>query len=345
MSVGTSFIMPKGFKVGHATDSSAGTGCTVITCDGGGVVGVDVRGGGPATRETDLLKPENTVDKVDAVLLAGGSAFGLDAAGGVMRWMEEQGRGVKVGAFSVPIVCGACIFDLAVGDGHVRPDAEMGYRACAEASAAVPSRGNVGAGTGASVGKILGDGLATKSGLGIASCTLGKLVVSAIVAVNAVGSILDPTSGKYLAGVRNPLRPGKALMSQDRAFKLFAKATGLLSKDELADEEFELDLGSLDVDLSGQGNTIIGCIMTNAALSKAVATKTASIAHDGIARVVRPSHTSMDGDTLFVYASGEVKAQRDVVGALAVEAVAAAVLDGVRSAEAAYGLPCAGDLA
>ena len=344
MSVDTSFIMPLGFKVGHATDPEAGTGCTVIMCDGGGVVGVDVRGGGPATRETDLLRPENTVDVVDAVLLSGGSAFGLDAASGVMHWMEEQGRGVKVGSFSVPIVCGACIFDLAVGDGRIRPDAEMGYRACADATSEVPSHGNVGAGTGASVGKILGDGLAMKSGLGIASATLGKLVVSAIVAVNAVGSILDPSTGAYLAGARNPLHPRSSLMSQERAFKLFAVATGLLSKDEIPVEEGDVDLDSLEIDLSGQGNTIIGCVMTNALLSKGVATKVASVAHDGIARVVRPSHTSMDGDTLFVYASGKVKAQRDVVGALAADAVEAAVLDGVRSAVGAYGLPCAGDL-
>ena len=298
-----------GVKVGHAQDEAARTGCTVILCEAGAVGAVDVRGGGPATRETDLLRPENTVDAVNAVVLSGGSAFGLDAAGGVMRWLEERGCGFDAGVCRVPIVCGASLFDLGVGRADVRPDAAMGYAAC---EAAVPleeaADGAIGAGTGATVGKLAGPERMMPSGVGIASLGAGGLVVAAISAVNAVGTVVD-ADGAPLAGVRSA--DGSRVLAPDEAL------------DELA--SLLVETGEPPEAANPVANTTITCVVTNARLTKAQATKVASMAHDGYARAINPVHTTMDGDTVFVLATGEVEISVDPVGILAADAVAIAI--------------------
>ncbi|ADG07671.1 P1 family peptidase [Kyrpidia tusciae] len=298
------FPLP-GVRIGHAHDLRARTGCTVVLTPEGAAAGVDVRGSAPGTRETDLLDPVNLVQEVHGVLLAGGSAFGLAAADGVMRYLEERGYGLDVGVGRVPIVPGAVLFDLAVGDGSRRPDAVMGYAAC-EAAREVPERGRVGAGAGATVGKALGHLRAMDGGLGTAAVQLpGGLVVAAVVAVNAVGHVVDPATGEILAG---PLgEDGKPL-------------------DTLAVWNTGPGFGVL---LPGT-NTTIGVVVTNARMSKVQAKKVATMAHDGLARVIRPAHTMYDGDALFALAVGGVTAPVDLVGAWAAETVAAAVLDGVR---------------
>ncbi len=315
-----------GIKVGHAQDLEALTGCTVVLCPEGATAGVDVRGSAPGTRETDLLDPVNLVDRVHAVVLAGGSAFGLDAATGVMRWLEERGYGFETGVAKVPIVPAAVIFDLPVGRADRRPDAAMGYQACENAVGApgVLGQGNVGAGTGASVGKLLGPGQAMKSGLGSASLKGGRgLVVGAIVAVNAFGDVKDPDTGKILAGTRKPVVGG---------FVDTAKAmTGEIGQRILA---------------FGGRNTTIGCVATNAELTKAQAKKVAQMAHDGWAQVISPVHTMMDGDTIFALAYGDkrVKADISVVGVMAARTMALAVRRAVVEAEPAGGLPAARSL-
>jgi L-aminopeptidase/D-esterase-like protein len=310
-----------GIEVGHATDLEGLTGCTVVLCRGGAVGGVDQRGGAPGTRETDLLRPMHMVDKVHAVLLAGGSAFGLAAADGVMRYLEEQGVGVETGVAKVPIVPAAILFDLALGDPDARPDSAMGYAACVVAGNGVVPEGNVGAGTGAVVGAILGPGQAMKSGLGSAAVSLGEeLVVGAVVAVNAFGDVIDPATGEILAGARSP------------------------ETDEPADAVAMMrDLTTGDVFGSGS-STVIGVVATNAELTKEETNKVAQMAQDGIARTVRPAHTMVDGDTLFTLATGETEADVNVVGAYAAEVVAEAVVRAVKQAEGAGGLPAWGDL-
>ena len=314
-----SIVDVPGIMVGHAHDPVALTGCTVVLYPPGAVAGVDVRGSAPGTRETDLLSPVNLVDRVHAVLLAGGSAFGLDAAAGVMRWLEERGYGFDAGVARVPIVPAAVLFDLAVGDPRVRPDAAMGYRACENARpgpAPVPE-GNVGAGAGATVGKLLGPRQATKSGIGSASVRVGeRIVVGAIVAVNALGDVLDPDSGEILAGTRDP-RGGWA----DSARILLERGDGL-----------------------GVGfatSTTIGVVATNATLNKAQATKVAQMAHDGLARCISPVHTMLDGDTIFALSCGDGSVAGDLsaIGAAAARAVAEAVRRAVLMAEPAGGLP------
>ena len=309
-----------GIKVGHATDLEALTGCTVVLCEDGAVGGVDVRGLAPGTRETDLLRPGNLVEKVHAVLLSGGSAFGLAAADGVMRYLEERKVGFNVGVAVVPIVPAAVLFDLAIGDPSVRPDAAMGYAACENASDAPPAEGNAGAGTGATVGKIYGPARCTKGGLGSASARSGGIIVGAIVAVNAFGDVVDPTAGRIIAGARK-LR-GEGFADTIQAMGSVAGRTALAF-----------------------ANTVIGVVATNARLSKAEANVVAGMAHDGLARVVRPAHTLFDGDTIFALATGAKRANAAVVGALAAEVVAEAILRGVRQAESAGGVPCARDLA
>lgn len=310
-----------GIEVGHATDLEGLTGCTVVLCRGGAVGGVDQRGGAPGTRETDLLRPMHMVDKVHAVLLAGGSAFGLAAADGVMRYLEEQGVGVETGVARIPIVPAAILFDLALGDPGARPDSAMGYAACLVASNDRVAEGNVGAGTGAAVGAILGPGQAMKSGLGSAAVSLGEeLVVGAVVAVNAFGDVIDPATGEILAGARSPETDGPA--------------------DTLA---MMRDLTTGDVFGSGS-STVIGVVATNAGLTKEETNKVAQMAQDGIARTVRPAHTMVDGDTLFALATGETRADVSVVGAYAAEVVAEAVVRSVKQAEGAGGLPAWGDL-
>ncbi|RME88717.1 MAG: peptidase S58 family protein [Anaerolineae bacterium] len=315
-----------GIEVGHAQDEEALTGCTVVLCRKGAVGGVDQRGGAPGTRETDLLKPINLVEKVHAVLLAGGSAFGLDAATGVMRYLEEQGIGFDAGVARVPIVPAAILFDLALGRADRRPDAEMGYHAAASASSDAPAEGNVGAGTGASVGKIFGMKQAMKSGVGTASVDAGGgITVGAIIAVNAFGDVIDPQSGQIIAGAR----PTKVGPFQLGAAGQFADTLQVMRT--LA--------GRTILGFATRSNTVIGVVATNARLTKAEATRVAQMAQDGLARTIRPAHTMLDGDTLFALATGEKKADVSIVGAFAAEAVSQAIVRAVRTAAPAGGLP------
>jgi L-aminopeptidase/D-esterase-like protein len=295
-----------GMAVGHFTETRRPTGCSVVLCEAGAVAGVDVRGAAPGTRETDLLDPRNSVEQVHAVLLTGGSAFGLDAAGGVMRWLEERGVGVQVGPARVPIVPAAVLFDLWVGDASIRPDAAAGLAACQAASCEAPAQGSVGAGTGAAVGKLFGIARGMKGGIGSASLKVGGITVAALVAVNAVGDVIDPGTGRPLAGARGdqgqPLGSAQALCSGRVPDKL----------------------------LQGMSTTI-GVLATDAQLTKAQASKLASMAHDGLARSISPVHTPMDGDTLFALATGGsgLPGNLLVLGALAAEVTARAVLNAV----------------
>lgn len=308
----------KGVNIGHADNEQAGTGCTVVLCKEGATAGVDVRGGAPATRETDLLDPLNMVEKIHAVMLSGGSAYGLDACSGVMQYLEEQNCGFDMQVAKVPIVCGASLFDLTVGDAHVRPDKAMGYEACLNAETTnVVSEGNHGAGTGASIGKLLGMDMAMKSGIGVYAVEAGGVQVAAIVAVNAVGNVVDQKTQDIMAGIYD--RKNQQLISaQDVLYK------GLES--------------------IPNGNTTIGCIITNAKLSKAQAKKIASIAHDGYARSIRPVHTMSDGDTIFTIALGDVEVLPDAVGMLASDVMAIAINRAVNASNSAYGLPARKDI-
>lgn len=315
-----------GIEVGHAQNEEALTGCTVILCRKGAVAGVDVRGGAPGTRETDLLNPINLVEKVHAIVLAGGSAFGLDAASGVMHYLEEHKIGFNTGAARVPIVPSAILYDLSLGRADVRPDSAMGAQAAALATSNRPAEGNVGAGTGASVGKMFGASLAMKSGLGTTSMDIGGgVIVGAIVAVNAFGDVIDPEKGEIIAGLRSgkvgPLRIGK--------------------KDAFADtlEMMRTPVGRGVMGLASRGNTVIGAIATNAKLTKAQATKVAQMAHDGFARTIRPTHTMLDGDVIFALSTGTKKADVSTIGAFAAEVMAQAIIRAVKLAKAAGGLP------
>jgi L-aminopeptidase/D-esterase-like protein len=314
-----------GIKVGHHTLGERPTGCTVVLAEAGAVAGVDVRGGAPGTRETELLDPVNSVQQVQAVVLAGGSAFGLDAASGAMRWLEEKGLGYPTRAGVVPIVPAAILFDLGIGDAKVRPTAECGYRAVAAASAEAVAEGSVGAGAGATVGKVLGPTRAMKSGLGTSALALeGGLVVAALAAVNAVGDVVDPATGRVVAGVRTA--DGKGL----------ADARVLLRSSAL--------FRASEVPRSGE-NTTLGVVATNARLSKAQATKVAQMAHDGLARALFPAHLPSDGDTIFALATGEVaEADLSTVGAAAAEVMAVAIVRAARQATGLPGYPSARDL-
>jgi L-aminopeptidase/D-esterase-like protein len=307
-------------KVGHAQDLEAGTGCTVVICEKGATAGIDVRGGAPGTRETDLLNPVNLVEKIHAVALAGGSAFGLDASSGVMQFLEERDIGFDVQVTRVPIVCGAVLFDLTVGNHRKRPDKEMGYQACLNATNQAAPEGNVGAGTGASVGKILGMERAMKSGLGCSALQVGDLKIGALVAVNCLGDVIDPTTGERLAG----------LLSADRT--------------ELADTEAVMIQSCAEKKNLFAGNTTIGIIATNAVLTKAQATKLASMAQNGYARTMRPAHTMFDGDTIFTLATGHVEADLSVLGLLSARVMEAAVLGAIKKARPLFGLKCWADL-
>ncbi|HNB52953.1 MAG TPA: P1 family peptidase [Anaerolineales bacterium] len=312
-----------GIRVGHAHNLDALTGCTVILCEAGAVGGVDQRGGAPGTRETDLLRPMHMVEKVHAILLTGGSAFGLDAATGVMKYLEERGVGFDVGVARVPIVPAAVLFDLGVGRADIRPDAAMGYEACRNASTEPPAQGNVGAGTGATVGKLLGMGQAMKCGLGTASIEVGGgLIVGALVAVNALGDVLDPATGQILAGTRNP--------AVSPTPSTFANSLAVLQK-------LTTDLTFSPV----QENTVIGVVATNARLTKEQTNKVAQMAHDGLARAIRPAHMMYDGDTIFALATGAISADVNIVGSFAAEAFAQAIVNAVRMAESAPGIPAA----
>ncbi|MBN1810481.1 MAG: P1 family peptidase [Anaerolineae bacterium] len=316
-----------GIKVGHYTDKEGVTGCTVVLCEGGAVGGVDVRGSAPGTRETDLMRPVNLVQEVHAVVLTGGSAYGLDAASGVMRWLEEREIGFNVGVGVVPIVPAAVLFDLTIGDPKARPNAEAGYQACQSATDGPVAEGSVGAGTGATVGKLLGPKFATKSGLGTASVKIGKgLVVGAIVAVNAFGDIVDPDTGAILAGTRKPVVGG------------FVNTV----------KQMQGDLGQT---ILGLANTTLAVVATNAYLTKEAVNKVAQMAHDGLARSIRPVHTMFDGDTVFALATGKPPKKKEgtgtdpsVVGAAAAEVLAQAVVRAVQQAEPLGGIPAARDL-
>lgn len=319
-----------GVLVGQMENPDAITGCTVVLCKDGAVAGVDQRGGAPGTRETDLLGPMHLVQEVHAILLTGGSAFGLDAATGVMRYLEEQGVGFDVQVAKVPIVPAAVLFDLDIGSADVRPDAEMGYAACLNASGDPPREGNVGAGMGATVGKILGMASAMKSGIGTASINLGGgLVVGAIVAVNAFGDVIDPRTGAILAGAR-PAKLGPAKVGGEGPYADTLKVMkGMIGKTVLR--------------FASRGNTVIGVVATNAALSKEDANKVAQMAHDGLARTVRPAHTMLDGDTMFAISTGGKKADVNLVGAYAAEAVASAIVRAVTAAESIADIPALRD--
>lgn len=309
-----------GLEVGHAQDERALTGCTVVLCRGGAVAGVDVRGGAPGTRETDALHPMHLVQQAHAIVLSGGSAFGLDAASGVMRYLESQGIGFDAAVVRVPIVPAAVLFDLAIGDPAVRPDAGMGFAACLNAVAGPVTEGNVGAGCGATVGKILGMNYAMKSGLGTASIRLQDgLVVGAIVAVNALGSVVDPQTGCIIAGPRDP-ESGRPI------------------------DTLELIKAGTSTQVLSFGNTTIGVVGTNARLTKEGVNKMASMAHNGLAVAIRPAHTWYDGDTVFALSTGEIPADLTVVGALAAEAMVQAIVRGARAAQGAGGLPACCDL-
>ena len=312
-----SITLIEGIRVGHAQDEEAITGCTVVLCDKGAVGGVDQRGGAPGTREMDALQTVHLVNTVHAVLLAGGSAFGLDAAGGVVRYLEERKVGFKVGPVRVPIVPAAILFDLGIGSGVRRPDAEMGYQACLNASRKAPAEGSVGAGTGATVGKILGMGQAVKGGVGSAAMEIGAGVqVGAIVAVNVFGDVIDPETGKIIAGARS-LKKGP--------FKI--------GKGQFADtmQVMKSLVGRSILGAAQRSNTAIGVVATNAKLDKEGATKVARMAMNGLARCLRPANTMLDGDTLFALATGKRKADVNIVGAFAAEAVIEAVLRAVRT--------------
>ncbi len=302
-----------GIRIGHDTNLEAGTGCTVILCDTPATGGVDVRGGAPATRETDLLHPLNMVEEVNAVVLTGGSAYGLDAASGVMHYLEEHGIGYDTGIARVPIVPAAAIFDLAFGAANIRPDAADGYRACQNATAEPVLQGNVGAGTGATVGKMAGPLFSMKGGLGSASIQLSDgTLVGALVVVNAVGDVIDPQTQQVIAGARNPTGQG-----------FFAT--------------------------NPFGNTTIAVIATNASLTKAQVNKVAQMAHDGIAQAIRPAHTMFDGDTIFALALGPksqimtnstiAASQVSTIGAAAATTLARAILKAVRHAAELHGVP------
>lgn len=309
-----------GIRIGHDQNMDALTGCTVVLCEEGMVGGVDVRGSAPGTRETDALSPLNAVEEVHAVVLAGGSAFGLQAAAGVMAYLEARGVGFDTGYARVPIVPAAILYDLGIGDSTVRPDQEMGYRACRNASEETLV-GNVGAGCGATVGKAFGMERAMKGGLGTASVTLADgLIVGAIMAVNAFGHIVDPSNGQIIAGPRR-------------------------TDGSIADTvEWMRQRGRESESTFAGMNTAVGVVATNAKLSKARATKVAQMAQDGLARTTVPSHTMLDGDTIFTLASGDVHASVDLVGALAANVVAEAIVNGVKAAKGISGLPSAGDV-
>jgi L-aminopeptidase/D-esterase-like protein len=312
-----------GISVGHHTLPNGPTGCTVVLSEGGAIGGVDVRGGAPGTRETDLLAPTNTVQEVHAVVLSGGSAFGLDTAGGVMRFLEEEGIGFRTSAGPVPIVPAAILFDLGVGGRpEIRPTADCGYRAAQAAGRGDVDQGSVGAGAGATVGKLRGRDRAMKGGIGTAALrTADGLVVGAIMAVNAVGSVIDPRTGRPVAGVRTA--DGRRL-----------------------EDPFALVRGAAFRPVGGREHTTIGVVATNARLTKADAQKVAEMAHDGLARAVVPAHTPSDGDTIFALATGTFEGDATVgaVGALAAEAVADAILSAVREARGIPGYPAARDI-
>ena len=302
-----------GIKVGHSQSQEGMTGCSVIICEKGATGGIDVRGSAPGTRETDLFKAEKMVDKVHAIVFSGGSAFGLDAASGVMKYLEEKGIGLDVGVTKVPIVSSAVIFDLNIGDYRIRPDLDMGYMAAKNASKDNTLQGNIGCGMGATVGKILGPKSAMKSGLGSATVKVGKLLVSAMVAVNSFGDIYDFRDNKQIGGVYD--YDNNKLLNTIDIMKKASKDIG-----------FNVE------------NTTIGIIATNAILTKAEANKISQMAHNGFAKTINPVHTMVDGDTIFTMGTNEIKADINLIGVLAAEVMGKAIINGILFAEGTKGL-------
>ena len=308
-------------RIGQVENREAGTGCTVFLCEKGMRAGLDVRGGGPASRESQLLNPLMAAREIHAIVLAGGSAFGLNAAGGVMEYLESRGIGFDVGVTKVPLVVQSDLFDLTVGDPFIRPDASMGHAAARQALEAPNYRdGNFGAGCGATVGKIAGMETAMKTGIGSYAVQIGELKIGAVVALNALGDVFDWQTGRQIAG----------LLTED---KRALRSTSELLK------------GSIRaVDNRFTGNTTLGVVVTNAAFEKAALCKIAGMAHDGYARSIRPVHTSYDGDSIYAVSAGPVQADQEVVGMLAAEVVSEAITRAVQRAESAYGFPAAAEL-
>lgn len=309
-----------GIKVGNAQNYEAATGCTVIICENGATAGVDVRGGSPGTRETDLLNPVNMVQQIHAVMLSGGSAFGLDASSGAMKYLEERNIGFDVQVTKVPIVCSAVLFDLNIGNYKIRPDFKMGYEACINATNTECPSGSIGAGTGATVGKFFGLKRAMKGGLGSYALQVGELKVGAIVAVNCLGDVIDPSTGEILAG----------LLGED--LESFVGTENMM----IANYDSKKNLFS--------GNTTIGVVVTNGKFSKSEMNKMASMAHNGYARTIRPAHSIFDGDTIFALSIGEVQADISTVGLLAARAMENAVIDAIKSASSLHGIKSHSDI-
>jgi L-aminopeptidase/D-esterase-like protein len=304
-----------GIKVGHYTDPVAATGCTVILCENGAVAGVDVRGAAPGTRETDLLRPMHLVEKIHAVILSGGSAFGLDAASGVMKYLEEQKVGIDTAGGKIPIVAAAVLYDLFIGNPKVRPGASEGYQACKAAISGDVTEGCVGAGTGTMVGQLMGTERAIKSGLGTARERLADgLVIAAIIAVNALGDIIDQETGSVMAGVRNTDGNG------------YSNAMSLIRNGK----QYKIQPGT---------NTTIGVVATNARLNKEGINKVAQMAHDGMARAINPAHTMYDGDTIFALSYGDKDADVTNVGVIAAEVVQKAIIRAVTLATPLASIP------
>ena len=310
----------EGIRIGQCEDEKAGTGCTVIIADDGMCAGLDVRGGGPASRESELLKPLATAQQIHAVLLSGGSAFGLGAASGVMKYLEERDIGFDVGVTKVPLVCQSDLFDLTVADAFTRPDADMAYRACECSEQGNYKDGNFGAGCGATVGKLLGMERCMKSGIGSFAVKIGELKVGAVVAVNALGDVFDVDTGEKLAG----------LLSEDKS--------GFCSSEEYMYKSYER------VENKFVGNTTIGVVITNARFDKTKLCKIAAMAHNGYARTICPVNTTADGDSIYALSCGNIEADIDMVGTLAARVMAKAVNVAVRSAKSAYGYPSYSDI-
>lgn len=305
----------EGIKIGHAQNEAHGTGCTVVVCDKKAICGVDIRGGGPASRETELLNPRMSNDGINALLLGGGSAFGLDAAGGIMKYLEEKGKGVQVGDVVVPIVVGSCIFDLSCASSSVRPDSSMGYEACVNSELNLEKNGNVGGGMGATVGKFMGPDRCMKAGLGTYAVQIGNVKIGAIVIVNAIGDVFEIDSQKQLAG----------LLSYDK--------THMVSTEEEILKLISLSPSPL--------NTTIGAIITNAKMDKAQANKVAAMGSNGIVRTIRPVNTSMDGDSVYAMSVGNEEFNTDLLGSVASFVMGKAVNRAVTESDEMYGLKSA----
>lgn len=303
----------EGIKVGNAQNLNGPTGCTVIICEEGASAGVDVRGGSPGTRETDLLNPVNLVDKIHAVVLAGGSAFGLDASSGVMQYLEKRNIGFDVTVTKVPIVCGAVLFDLAIGDFTIRPDKIMGYEACKNSELNLCQNGNIGAGAGATVGKIKGSKYSMKGGLGSFAVQIGDLKVGALVAVNCLGDVVDSKTGNIIAGVLN--EDGKSFANTENIMlETYYEKKNLFNR-----------------------NTTIGAVVNNGKFTKSEMNKIASMAHNGYARAMRPAHSIFDGDTIFSMATGKVEADLSVVGFLSAQVMETAIINAIKNSESILG--------